>query len=793
MTGSQTLPPILAALAAWLLLAALAWWRWRAGALKHALHLDLLAVALLGVLNVAFFWQVLFDRAMMPRGGGDLVSFVYPMYAFASHALHSGQWPLWDPYLFSGAPFAADIQSGLYYPLNFLFERFAPAFGYPTVEALAMLHYLLAGVFCYAFARTLRASRPAALLAGIVYMWSGFMVAQLGHLNMVEVAAWLPLELLLLHLALGGVRRLLTVPLTSAVLAVAFFAGHTQLFLYELLALVLYAAFFGRWRSTVPTLAVVLGGAAVLAAVQILPSLQLTQLSLRADISYQQSTQFALAPVGLLTLLIPHFFGENSQNYWGSWTTTEVFGYAGIFPLLLAVAALRLRRGRQVRFFLWLGLLGILLSLGEATVLQGWLYRFVPGFDKVRAPGRFLVFFDLGVAMLAALGLDALREARVRTRATLRQLRLGTGAAAAAVAGIGLPAGYIILLTHQHEDAVIFHRLEVAVSGVTVLALLLLASLALLYTRRRGTTAFAAAAVILVVLDLGSSGYSFNPAYEDVLAPFRQDALLQALPPDRATYRVDSATNVDSVFPPDLPNVAGLQSIWGVFNPVAVADYYDFWKADVPGRDSRLYDLLGARYLLAKKGTPLPAKFQPLPLANAPFALYQDPSALPLAFVVGQTLGGTHAQALQTVRAPNFRPDRTAVLEGGRALGAAGGPWPASIDRQTDNELDVTTSAPVAGALVVTTVSYPGWHASVDGRPATLRRTDFVFQGLRVPAGRHVVRLWFDPLTWRLGLGISLVGWLVALATLALALWGPRGGGRWHFLLALDSSAGRAA
>ena len=770
MTGDQSLLPILVAFTVWLAFAAAFWQRWRLGRLKHALHLDMLAIAFLSVLNLAFFWQVLFDRALMPRGGGDLVSFVYPMYYFASQALHSGHLPLWDPYLFSGAPFAADIQSGVFYPINLLFERLGPTFSYTTVQTMSILNYVLAGAFSYAFARTLGISRTASLLAGIVYMWSGFMVAQLGHLNMVAVAVWLPLELLLLRLALLRVRPRLTVPLTSTVLAIAFFAGHTQLFLYELLALAIFVALFGQWRFSIPTFGLVLAGAGLLAAVQILPSLELTRLSLRADIAYQESTQFALAPVGLLALLIPHFFGENSQNYWGSWTTTEVFGYAGILPLILAVAALRLRRAKDTRFFLWIGILGILLSLGEATVLQGWLYRFVPGFDKVRAPGRFLVYFDLSIAILAAQGLDALRETRSRTLVVLRQLRAGTGVATMAALGIGLPVGYAILLTHQHEDAVIFHRLEVAVSGITVMALLLVASLALLFAKRRWRPGFACMAIALVALDLGSSGYSFNPAYQDVTAPFRQDAILNALPADRASYRVDTATNVDDIFPPDLPNIGRVQSVWGVFNPVVVADYYSFWKEYIPGRESQLYDLLGARFLIAKKDTPLPAKFQAVFTDDKLMNVYQNPDALPRAFVVGQTLGGSHAQALQTIRAPEFHPNQVAVLEGGPGGGAAAGPWPATVVSQTDNELQIATDAPQAGALVVSNISYPGWQASVDGQPAVLYRADYLFQGLAMPAGRHDVRLRFNPPILRLGALISGTAWIAALAIIVLAL-----------------------
>ncbi|MBV8085502.1 MAG: hypothetical protein JO247_11875, partial [Chloroflexi bacterium] len=672
MNATQSLPPLLAIAVLWAAVSLAAQRAWRTGRAKHPYHLDLLAIAALGLVHVGFFWPVLFDRALMPSGGGDLASFLYPMYSFASQALHAGRLPLWNPYLFSGMPFQADIQSGFFYPPNLLFERLARPFDYASMEWLAIVHYWLAGAGLYLLTRTLGVSRLGSLLGGLVWMWSGFMVAQLGHLNMVEVAVWLPVELLLLRLAIVGVRQWLTIPLVAATLAVAFFAGHTQLFLYELLALALFVAFSGAYRRSIPVLATCLAGAAILAAVQILPSFELTRLSLRSGISYQESTQFALAPAGLLTLLVPHFFGENAQNYWGSWTTTEVFGYAGILPLVLAAGALWLRPRRLTRYWFWLAILGLLLSLGSATVLQGWLYRFVPGFDQVRAPGRFLVFFDLGVAVLAALGFDALRQSRARTRFTVERLRLLTGGATLVVGLAGLAPAYAILLTHQHEDAVIFHRLEVATSGLAVLLVLLLACHGLLHAKRRWTAGFAAVAIGLVAVDLGSAGYHFNPGYDDVTASLRSPAVtgfLQAHLTDGA--RVDSATNVDDVFQPNLPLLAGVPSVWGLFNPVQLSDYYDFWKAYVPGRGSGLYDLLGARYLVAKKDTPLDAKFLPALGDDRTLNVYVNPSALPRAFAVAQSAGGTHDEALATIRSPAFDPSKQAVLEGGPALNAA--------------------------------------------------------------------------------------------------------------------------
>src|SRR5690242_2840828 len=71
---------------------------------------DVTALGLLLALVAGFFWRPLFNsNVSMPTGGGDLASFFYPIHAFAAASLHAGEFPLWNPHLFSGMPFAADI------------------------------------------------------------------------------------------------------------------------------------------------------------------------------------------------------------------------------------------------------------------------------------------------------------------------------------------------------------------------------------------------------------------------------------------------------------------------------------------------------------------------------------------------------------------------------------------------------------------------------------------------------------------------------------------------------------
>ncbi len=158
---------------------------------------DVTALALLLALVAGFFWRPLFNRDVtMPNGGGDLASFFYPIHVFASERLQAGELPLWNPHLFSGMPFAADIQSGLFYPLNWIFWLLGRPITYEKVEMLALVHYWLAACFTYAFVRSLGLGRWPGVLAGTLYAFSGFAVSHLGHLPMLASATWLPLILL---------------------------------------------------------------------------------------------------------------------------------------------------------------------------------------------------------------------------------------------------------------------------------------------------------------------------------------------------------------------------------------------------------------------------------------------------------------------------------------------------------------------------------------------------------------------------------------------------------------------
>ena len=61
------------------------------------------------------------------------------------------------------------------------------------------------------------------------------------------------------------------------------------------------------------------------------------------------------------------------------------------------------------------------------------------------------------------------------------------------------------------------------------------------------------------------------------------------------------------------------------------------------------------------------------------------------------------------------------------------------------NQLNYDVETAMGGVVVFSEIYYPGWTATIDGKPAELGRVDYVLRALQVPAGKHQVELSFKP------------------------------------------------
>ena len=764
--------------------------------------------ALIGLTAALVCAPVLFGGRVL-YWGTPLLQF-YAWRTQAAEMLRAGFAPLWIHSLGNGAPLLANHQTAPYYPLNFLYLIFPVerAFGYS-----AALHLFLAGLGAWLLCRALCLSRFAALVGALSYMLSAYMVTRLNFPTMTCAAAWMPFLLLCAERLLT--RRRLTDALSLAVvIALQALAGHAQLWYYSLWALGLYAL----WRCATQRatdarlstrvlplgmIAVAVAAGAALAAVQLIPTAELAWQSQRqSGAEYDFAMTYSMWPWRILTLFAPDFFGSPAHgDYWGYGNYWEDAGYVGILPLLFIAPAIigwraARRAGRRrlglslVPFLLALALVSLLLALGKNLPFYPLLFRYVPGFGLFQAPARLLYWTTLALTLLGAIGADHVRLWAGRGKAARLIMVIGLGVLAAAVAAqLALPA-----VKTTFASALIRSTLLLILAG----AVLLFSDLKL--QGRLGWLAgrWRELAILLLAADLISFGLPFNPTTTPAAyhAPNRTAALLQSMTsepyrvfiPYQAEYDIKyrrylsfkafdagepaQQTALRETLVPDTNVQEGIDSA-GNFDPLLLGRYAALMDA-IKAADSdamlRLLGMMNVVYVLSPE--PI-VGLTPADDGSLPTHVYRNPYALPRAWWTPAALCAADGEdALRLMSRADFDPRRAVILEGcqeaGAPAAAGGGALAAVALRYRPNAVTISVDAPAAGYLVLADTYYPGWKATVDGKPSVIQRANFAFRAVAVPAGSHTVDFQYAPLSFTVGQAVSGVALAGILAGLVL-------------------------
>jgi len=66
--------------------------------------------------------------------------------------------------------------------------------------------------------------------------------------------------------------------------------------------------------------------------------------------------------------------------------------------------------------------------------------------------------------------------------------------------------------------------------------------------------------------------------------------------------------------------------------------------------------------------------------------------------------------------------------------------------------------APENALLVLNDTYFPGWKAFVNGKKTKIYRADYAFRAIPLNAGTHQVEFIYDPMGFKLGAGVTLLG-----------------------------------
>ena len=360
--------------------------------------------------QVTFFtpWSEYQEFAGPVKNGAmpDVVDQIYPWKHFTIESLKKGQIPFWNPYSFSGTPHLANYQSAVFSPFNLLF------FILPFVDAwslLILLQPLLAGLFMYLFLREQRVSSSAALVGSNAFMFCGFMVTWMAYGTLAMAVAFLPLALLGIEKGFRGRSFVLGPLLLTLSIAISFFSGHFQVSLYFALYTFSYLLFkyfqTKDFRAFLRTGGFYLGGV-LIALIQIIPTLELYKVAVRSEIF---SNAGAIPWHYLVTVFSPDFYGNPvTRNDWLGYYA-EWGSFIGIIPLVLAFAALFVKKNKKiVLFFFFAGLTALLFAV-DSPFQKLLVFLKLPVFST-SIPSRIVFLFSFSFAVLAAFGFDFVIE-----------------------------------------------------------------------------------------------------------------------------------------------------------------------------------------------------------------------------------------------------------------------------------------------------------------------------------------------------------------------------------------------
>jgi hypothetical protein len=740
---------------------------------------DLLIAGALGGAAVLFwYFRLIVPATEMHAGSGDLYTQIYPMAHRATEILRSGHIPLWNPFQFCGQPFLASVLYGIFYPLNFPYFLFSTQ---AAIEAIAVEHVFLTGLFTYAYARAIDISRVGSTAAAIIFMFSGFVAAQaLWFTPAIGAIAWVPLGFLAVEKLCDKPR-----PSAAALLAISVgmpvLAGWLQVWVYSIHAIGVYAvgrvlieSRRKRWQIvySVLLLALGIGLGLALAAGQLLPSMELQALGPRRPGGLTVMQTLTLGPISpsrMLAGAVASDPGFPRQEY------------VGILPfLLLAASFFGPTRGRGRIVLLWLLLvLSVTIALTVYTPIFG-LYRMLPGASWFRIPWRIVFVGAFAAAVLSGAGLDALvrlnNEASRRSRWGAMLVFVGVGVALLVFAEMPLRS-----------------RLYLAVGLPLVLAVPLVG-----FRPLRTLCVAGLIALLTGDLFLATRSPAIHPFHD--MAPFDEEA--QALDFVKAHQGFDR-TYIYLPFPgyPSLmPKQGTLRGIFSItdYEPLSLDRYAKFYSLmdarKIPESDParppfigflnveatasavRLMNLLSVRFVVSLRmpgslySTLQDAGWQ---IAFTPtvgrFEVMENPDVLPRAYVAYNAIGVSEGvDALNVVAHSTFDPRTTVVVEGTDDIARVDGGGvpttitPARIVTYQSADVVVEVDAKAAGYVVLTDLFYPGWRATVDGASVPMYQANYLFRAARIGPGHHTVELAYDPLSFRLGAIVSLA----ALSTL---------------------------
>ncbi|MEO0072025.1 MAG: hypothetical protein ABIK10_01110 [candidate division WOR-3 bacterium] len=684
---------------------------------------------------VVFFLEIFLKKGYFWE---DFLEQNYPYRLFAACAIRERVFPFWNPYIFGGLPFFADVQTGVLFPGNLLLTLFTVGRWLTSyvVEIFMLLHLLIAGIGMFYFARELKFSDITAFFMGQVYMLNGHFIVQLTHTQQVQTLVFIPWVFLFLQRAfeptsdLSFWRAILGCGL---ILGIAGLAGYPQIIVIILLGIFLWVIYYvittsaRRWKIILG-LIVILIIFGLIVACQYIPSYFLFKDSIRGLYTYEEIVEGSFHPWRFITFFVPNFFGTTAQgllfNFWGPgnyYQYWEQMFYLGILPIIFCGLAFSLARARKNLVLpLILGFIPLLIGLGKYAPVHILFYKYVPFFKDIRTPAKFLNLTLFALVWLSGIGLENFIHLRPRSK----YLNIAGGVLIIVLLGL------IVFVPK-------FPGWSIAIKDLVRVVIILILGLIVMNLYLRQTlkvVPFGILIILIAFLDLFTFGYKYNSSPVEPDYYWRDDQLTSFFRREaqREFIRVNIRAPEGMLLPRNIGYVLEFPTVDG-YNPLILRRYFEVQKKLAT---DRFFDLMSVKYITYYDTTIAQLNIKPnenyLPRAQ----VYYNWEVIP-----------NQDSLLMRLNDPTFPIDKSIILEEPIAGLTQAPNYPATdakIVSYSLNNVKIQVETPRPGILVLRDNYYRNWQVKVNERRQKVFPVNYCLRGCVVPEGRSTVEFFYE-------------------------------------------------
>lgn len=788
------------------------------------------AIFILLITCLIFF--KIFTRGLYPIPGDLLVSFYFPWYSgswegynpwtthkellnadsirqiyiwkeFAVSQLKKGEFPLWNPYTFSGQPLAANFQSSAFYPLNFFY------FLTDAKNAWILLiisQPFLGGLFMYLAIRSFKVSRLASLFGSTAFMFSSYLITWMENGNISHSYIWLPLIFYSINKYFEKNQFRFPVVIIFS-LALSILAGHPQTAIYLFMAAFLFWIFKSyekkdEFKKNLLFILALFVLAVSLSAIQIFPTASFYRESpISLPFSKEVFDRSIMPLQNLLTFFASDFFGHAATNNFWSRTYGDFTPHFGVIPLIFSLWAIK--RFWQEKFVKFASIISALFILGAVNGPITYLIKTfqVPLLDST-TPSRFISISIFMLIILSAMGFeDFIRNCKSKKYLKVFSYFLCFILSIYFLLWLyALLGSYFLQPKESWQINLSVTRRNLILPTSTALMIFLLSRILILVKKVRELgskipiftvfflTVFAGVYYSNKFLPVAPKSFIFpnHPIFDWLknnagINRFHGSGTAHIDFNYPAQYQIYGAEGYDTL---RLQRYAELLA--SGFNGKVPKSYLrsdGVFANEENGYRRRLFELLGIKYLLDKEDSPKNEadwhyeRFQGDKVRGIwqqdKFQVLERENVLPRVFLTTQyEVINNDEKIVDAIYNSNFNL-RTLILEKEPPIQISKTQSDIQIPKITKyepNEAVFETGNDENSLLFLSDAYSKDIEAKIDGVSAPVLRTHYALRSVAVPAGNHQVSFIYNPRSFYLGLKISIAAFIILLMITAFTM-----------------------